>query len=134
MFDDDDLDFDTDDTFVDMSYEESDTEAASDYYLDESADDLDDEEAEFLIESSDDDVEDLMDEMDDLEHVEMYNSFEGSGINTKQYGEDDFLLGMDKNVDEPSGSFTSFDSLKFSQVDTRPFGKASDPSIADMLK
>ena len=134
MFDDDDLDFDTDDTFVDMSYEESDTEAASDYYLDESADDLDDEEAEFLIESSDDDVEDLMGEMDDLDHVEMYNSFEGSGINTKQYGEDDFLLGMDKNVDEPSGSFTSFDSLKFSQVDTRSFGKASDPSIADMLK
>ena len=134
MFDDDDLDFDTDDTFVDMSYEESDTEAASDYYLDESADDLDDEEAEFLIESSDDDAEDLMGEMDDLDHVEMYNSFEGSGINTKQYGEDDFLLGMDKNVDEPSGSFTSFDSLKFSQVDTRPFGKASDPSIADMLK
>lgn len=134
MFDDDDLDFDTDDTFVDMSYEESDTEAASDYYLDESADDLDDEEAEFLIESSDDDAEDLMGEMDDLDHVEMYNSFEGAGINTKQYGEDDFLLGMDKNVDEPSGSFTSFDSLKFSQVDTRSFGKASDPSIADMLK
>lgn len=134
MFDDDDLDFDTDDTSVDMSYEESDTEVSSDYYLDESADDFDSEEAEFLMESSDDDAEDLMGEMDDLDNVEMYNSFEGAGINTKQYGEDDFLLGMSKNVDEPSGSFTSFDSLKFSQVDTRPFGKASDPSIADMLK
>lgn len=84
--------------------------------------------------ASDDKAEDITGEMDGLEDVDMFNSFEGSGINTKQYGEDDFLTGMNKNVDEPSGSFTSQDSLKFSQVDTRPFGKADDPSIADMIK
>lgn len=135
MFDDDDLDLDTEDTSVEMSYDDSDMETASSYYLDESAeDDFADEDSEFLMESSDDDAEDIMGEMDDLDNVEMFNSFEGSGINTKQYGEDDFLLGMSKNVDEPSGSFTSIDSLKFSQVDTRPFGKADDPSIADMIK
>ena len=84
--------------------------------------------------ASDDKAEDITGEMDGLEDVDMFNSFEGSGINTKQYGEDDFLIGMNKNIDEPSGSFTSQDSLKFSQVDTRPFGKADDPSIADMIK
>ena len=84
--------------------------------------------------ASDDKAEDITGEMDGLEDVDMFNSFEGSGINTKQYGEDDFLTGMNKNIDEPSGSFTSQDSLKFSQVDTRPFGKADDPSIADMIK
>ena len=93
------------------------------------------EEYTFTLENaSDDKAEDITGEMDGLENVDMFNSFEGSGINTKQYGEDDFLTGMNKNIDEPSGSFTSQDSLKFSQVDTRPFGKADDPSIADMIK
>lgn len=98
---------------------------------DESAED----EYTFTLENaSDDKAEDITGEMDGLEDVDMFNSFEGSDINTKQYGEDDFLTGMNKNIDEPSGSFTSQDSLKFSQVDTRPFGKADDPSIADMIK
>ena len=93
------------------------------------------EEYTFTLENaSDDKAEDITGEMDGLEDVDMFNSFEGSGINTKQYGEDDFLTGMNKNIDDPSGSFTSQDSLKFSQVDTRPFGKADDPSIADMIK
>lgn len=93
-----------------------------------------DEYAFTLENASDDTAEDITGEMDGLEDIDMFNSFEGSGINTKQYGEDDFLTGMNKNIDEPSGSFTSQDSLKFSQVDTRPFGKAEDPSIADMIK
>lgn len=97
-----------------------------------------DEEAQFTLdeasECSDEKAEDITGEMDGLEDVDMFNSFEGSDINTKQFGEDDFLTGMNKNVDEPSGSFTSQDSLKFSQVDTKPFGKAEDPSIADMIK
>ena len=93
-----------------------------------------DEYAFTLENASDDTAEDITGEMDGLEDIDMFNSFEGSGINTKQYGEDDFLTGMNKNIDEPSGSFTSQDSLKFSQVDTRPFGKADDPSIADMIK
>lgn len=93
------------------------------------------EEYTFTLENaSDDKAEDITGEMDGLDNVDMFNSFEGSSINTKQYGEDDFLTGMNKNIDEPSGSFTSQDSLKFSQVDTRPFGKADDPSIADMIK
>lgn len=103
------------------------------FSLDEQAEDCDD--TQFALENaSDDKAEDITGEMDGLEDVDMFNSFEGSGINTKQYGEDDFLTGMNKNIDEPSGSFTSQDSLKFSQVDTRPFGKADDPSIADMIK
>lgn len=102
---------------------------------DEQAEDHDDDDIQFALENaSDDKAEDITGEMDGLEDVDMFNSFEGSDINTKQYGESDFLTGMNKNVDEPSGSFTSQDSLKFSQVDTRPFGKAEDPSIADMIK
>lgn len=101
---------------------------------DESAEEHEDEYTFTLENASDDKAEDITGEMDGLEDVDMFNSFEGSDINTKQYGEDDFLTGMNKNIDEPSGSFTSQDSLKFSQVDTRPFGKADDPSIADMIK
>ena len=104
------------------------------FSLDEQAEDCDDDTQFALEDASDDKAEDIIGEMDGLEDVDMFNSFEGSGINTKQYGEDDFLTGMNKNIDEPSGSFTSQDSLKFSQVDTRPFGKADDPSIADMIK
>lgn len=104
------------------------------FSLDEQAEDCDDDTQFALENASDDKAEDITGEMDGLEDVDMFNSFEGSGINTKQYGEDDFLTGMNKNIDEPSGSFTSQDSLKFSQVDTRPFGKADDPSIADMIK
>lgn len=104
------------------------------FSLDEQAEDCDDDTQFTLENASDDKAEDITGEMDGLEDVDMFNSFEGSGINTKQYGEDDFLTGMNKNIDEPSGSFTSQDSLKFSQVDTRPFGKADDPSIADMIK
>lgn len=92
------------------------------------------EDEELFDESFDDEAEDITGEMDGLDNVDMFNSFEGSDINAKQFGEDDFLVGMNKNIDEPSGSFTSQDSLKFSQVDTRPFGKAEDPSIADMIK
>lgn len=105
------------------------------FSLDEQAEDHDGDDAQFALENaSDDKAEDITGEMDGLEDVDMFNSFEGSDINTKQYGESDFLTGMNKNIDEPSGSFTSQDSLKFSQVDTRPFGKADDPSIADMIK
>ena len=113
-------------------------ESAEDEYtfsLDEQAEDHDDDDTQFALENaSDDKAEDITGEMDGLEDVDMFNSFEGSDINTKQYGESDFLTGTSKNLDEPSGSFTSQDSLKFSQVDTKPFGKAEDPSIADMIK
>lgn len=134
-----------DEELLDESFEDEDleiegitNESAEDEYtfsLDEQAEDHDDDDTQFALENtSDDKAEDITGEMDGLEDVDMFNSFEGSGINTKQYGEDDFLTGMNKNIDEPSGSFTSQDSLKFSQVDTRPFGKADDPSIADMIK
>lgn len=118
-----------DEELLDESFEDEDLEIEG--ITNESAED----EYTFTLENaSDDKAEDITGEMDGLEDVDMFNSFEGSGINTKQYGEDDFLTGMNKNIDEPSGSFTSQDSLKFSQVDTRPFGKADDPSIADMIK
>lgn len=118
-----------DEELLDESFEDEDLEIEG--ITNESAE----EEYAFTLENaSDDKAEDITGEMDGLEDIDMFNSFEGSGINTKQYGEDDFLTGMNKNIDEPSGSFTSQDSLKFSQVDTRPFGKADDPSIADMIK
>lgn len=118
-----------DEELLDESFEDEDLEIEG--ITNESAED----EYTFTLENaSDDKAEDITGEMDGLENVDMFNSFEGSDINTKQYGEDDFLTGMNKNIDEPSGSFTSQDSLKFSQVDTRPFGKADDPSIADMIK
>lgn len=117
---------------ADESAEEHEEEYTFSLY--EQAEDCDDDTQFALENASDDKAEDITGEMDGLEDVDMFNSFEGSGINTKQYGEDDFLTGMNKNIDEPSGSFTSQDSLKFSQVDTRPFGKADDPSIADMIK
>lgn len=118
-----------DEELLDESFEDEDLEIED--ITNESAED----EYTFTLENaSDDKAEDITGEMDGLEDVDMFNSFEGSGINTKQYGESDFLTGMNKNLDEPSGSFTSQDSLKFSQVDTRPFGKADDPSIADMIK
>lgn len=118
-----------DEELLDESFEDEDLEIEG--ITNESAED----EYTFTLENaSDDKAEDITGEMDGLEDVDMFNSFEGSDINTKQYGEDDFLTGMNKNIDEPSGSFTSQDSLKFSQVDTRPFGKAEDPSIADMIK
>lgn len=118
-----------DEELLDESFEDEELEIEG--ITNESAED----EYTFTLENaSDDKAEDITGEMDGLEDVDMFNSFEGSDINTKQYGEDDFLTGMNKNIDEPSGSFTSQDSLKFSQVDTRPFGKADDPSIADMIK
>ena len=118
-----------DEELLDESFEDEDLEIEG--ITNESAED----EYTFTLENaSDDKAEDITGEMDGLEDVDMFNSFEGSDINTKQYGESDFLTGMNKNIDEPSGSFTSQDSLKFSQVDTRPFGKAEDPSIADMIK
>lgn len=128
MFEDEELfdeSFEDEDLELEDITNEASEEQEDDYTfsLDEQAEDYDDDKAE-----------DITGEMDGLEDVDMFNSFEGSGINTKQFGEDDFLTGMNKNVDEPSGSFTSQDSLKFSQVDTRPFGKADDPSIADMIK
>ena len=124
-----DLNMFEDEELLDESFEDEDLEIEG--ITNESAED----EYTFTLENaSDDKAEDITGEMDGLEDVDMFNSFEGSGINTKQYGEDDFLTGMNKNIDEPSGSFTSQDSLKFSQVDTRPFGKADDPSIADMIK
>ena len=118
-----------DEELLDESFEDEDLEIEG--ITNESAED---EYAFTLENASDDTAEDITGEMDGLDNIDMFNSFEGSGINTKQYGEDDFLTGMNKNIDEPSGSFTSQDSLKFSQVDTRPFGKADDPSIADMIK
>lgn len=130
-FDDEDLDIED---IADESAEEQESEEEYTFSLDEQAEDYDDDTQFALENASDDKAEDITGEMDGLEDVDMFNSFEGSGINTKQYGEDDFLTGMNKNIDEPSGSFTSQDSLKFSQVDTRPFGKAEDPSIADMIK
>ena len=124
-----DLNMFEDEELLDESFEDEDLEIEG--ITNESAED----EYDFTLENaSDDKAEDITGEMDGLEDVDMFNSFEGSGINTKQYGEEDFLTGMNKNIDEPSGSFTSQDSLKFSQVDTRPFGKADDPSIADMIK
>lgn len=118
-----------DEELLDESFEDEDLEIEG--ITNESAED----EYTFTLENaSDDKAEDITGEMDGLEDVDMFNSFEGSDINTKQYGESDFLTGTSKNLDEPSGSFTSQDSLKFSQVDTRPFGKADDPSIADMIK
>lgn len=121
-----------DEELLDESFEDEDLEIED--IADESAEEHEDEYTFTLENASDDKAEDITGEMDGLEDVDMFNSFEGSDINTKQYGESDFLTGMNKNVDEPSGSFTSQDSLKFSQVDTRPFGKAEDPSIADMIK
>ena len=121
-----------DEELLDESFEDEDLEIED--IADESAEEHEDEYTFTLENASDDKAEDINGEMDGLEDVDMFNSFEGSDINTKQYGEDDFLTGMNKNIDEPSGSFTSQDSLKFSQVDTRPFGKADDPSIADMIK
>ena len=124
-----DLNMFEDEELLDESFEDEDLEIEG--ITNESAED---EYAFTLENASDDTAEDITGEMDGLEDIDMFNSFEGSGINTKQYGEDDFLTGMNKNIDEPSGSFTSQDSLKFSQVDTRPFGKADDPSIAGMRK
>ena len=124
-----DLNMFEDEELLDESFEDEDLEIEG--ITNESAED---EYAFTLENASDDTAEDITGEMDGLEDVDMFNSFEGSGINTKQYGEDDFLTGMNKNIDEPSGSFTSQDSLRFYQVDTRPFGKADDPSIADMIK
>lgn len=124
-----------DEELLDESFEDEDLEIEG--IADESAEEHEEEYTFSLDEQAedcDDKAEDITGEMDGLEDVDMFNSFEGSDINTKQYGESDFLTGMNKNVDEPSGSFTSQDSLKFSQVDTRPFGKAEDPSIADMIK
>lgn len=124
-----DLNMFEDEELLDESFDDEELEIEG--ITNESAED----EYTFTLENaSDDKAEDITGEMDGLEDVDMFNSFEGSGINTKQFGEEDFLTGMNKNVDEPSGSFTSQDSLKFSQVDTRPFGKADDPSIADMIK
>lgn len=120
---------------ADESAEEQEHKEEYTFSLDEQAEDHEDGDTQFALENaSDDKAEDITGEMDGLEDVDMFNSFEGSGINNKQYGESDFLTGMNKNIDEPSGSFTSQDSLKFSQVDTKPFGKAEDPSIADMIK
>ena len=129
-----DLNMFEDEELFDESFDDEDLDIED--IADESAEEQEsEEEYTFTLENaSDDKAEDITGEMDGLDNVDMFNSFEGSDINAKQFGEDDFLVGMDKNIDEPSGSFTSQDSLKFSQVDTRPFGKAEDPSIADMIK
>lgn len=138
MFDDDELldeSFDEDLNDEDVYINESEEEDGFTYSLDEDAEEDYEDDSVFALEASlDDKAEDITGAMDGLDDVDMFNSFEGSGINTKQYGESDFLTGMNKNIDEPSGSFSSQDSLKFSLVDTRPFGKAEDPSISDMLK
>ena len=102
-----DLNMFEDEELLDESFEDEDLEIEG--ITNESSED---EYAFTLENASDDTAEDITGEMDGLEDVDMFNSFEGSGINTKQYGEDDFLTGMNKNIDEPSGSFTSQDSLK----------------------
>jgi hypothetical protein len=131
-----------DDELLDESFEE---DLEIEETVDESAEEQEekyvfslDEEAQFTCdeasECSDEKAENIIGEMDGLEDVDVFNSFEGSDINAKQFGEDDFLTGMNKSIDEPSSSFISQDSLKFSQVDTNPFYKTEDPSIADMIK
>ena len=79
------------------------------------------------------DAEDLTDEMNDLDNIDLFNEFEGTDINAKQFGENDFLTGMKKNDDEPSGNYKSFDSLKFESVDKSPFSKACDDSKCHMI-
>ena len=94
------------------------------------AEDLFEESVEDLFEES---VEDLTDEMNDLDNIDLFNEFEGTDINAKQFGENDFLTGMKKNDDEPSGNYKSFDSLKFESVDKSPFSKTCDDSKCHMV-
>jgi len=86
--------------------------------------------------SSDGAVEDLFDAMgtDDLDDVEMFNDFEGSDINAETERSKGFLKGMDKNVDEPSGSFNSQDSLNVGREEEKMFDLAQDVNKAAMAK
>lgn len=86
--------------------------------------------------SSDGAVEDLFDAMgtDDLDDVEMFNDFEGSDINAENERSKGFLKGMDKNVDEPSGSFNSQDSLNVGREEEKMFDLAQDVNKVAMAK
>lgn len=84
--------------------------------------------------SSDGSVEDLFGAMgtDDLDDVEMFNDFEGSDINAETERSKGFLKGMDKNVDEPSGSFNSQDSLNIGREEEKMFDLAQDANKVAM--
>lgn len=86
--------------------------------------------------SSDGSVEDLFGAMgtDDLDDVEMFNDFEGSDINAENERSKGFLKGMDNNVDEPSGSFNSQDSLNIGREEEKMFDLAQDANKAAMAK
>lgn len=86
---------------------------------------------------TDDQIEDLMDEMnsDELGDVEPFNDFEGSSVNTDQVSQGDFLKGMDKNVDEPELDYKMQDTLPFGDVKTKSFfDHDKDDSILSMQK
>lgn len=109
--------------------------------LEEAFDDLDDvevsnEDVGGKDMSSDDAVEDLFSAMDsdDLDDVEMFNDFEGAGINANNEYSKGFLKGMDKNVDEPSGTFNSQDTLPFGSTQVKMFDLAEDDSKSAMKK
>lgn len=81
-----------------------------------------------------DDLDALEESLNDLDKVEIFNKFEGSGINDKQWGPDDFLVGPDGNVDERGlGSNQNDDSLQFDGKTVTGFDNMDeDPSIDDM--
>lgn len=80
------------------------------------------------------DLDVLEESLDDLDKVEIFNKFEGSGINDKQWGPDNFLVGPEGNKDESGlGSNQNDDSLQFDGKTVTGFDNMDeDPSIDDM--
>ena len=96
--------------------------------------DEDDSDSSLLEDFEVDGIEDLDVLAEGLEDIDIDNKFEGSGINDKQWGPDDFLVGPEGNVDERGlGSNQNDDSLQFDGKTVTGFDDMDeDPSIDDM--
>ena len=109
--------------------EESEKEEDS---FDESTDELDE-----VLEEAANDMDDMESIDEALEDIEIYNKFEGSGINDDDYNaNDDLFTGWKDNTDEKGlSSYEDQNTLPFDHVTSGSFDKLDkDPSIEDMLK
>lgn len=82
---------------------------------------------------SDAGIEDLTGEMDDLDNVDIYNSFEGSGINTTPKSTGKWLTGVKNNPDEDTKKERYEYTIPDITSDAK-FKAMGDDSITDMKR
>lgn len=116
--------------------EELEEESEDEESVDESVEEFE-EETEELLDETAEGVEDLESIDEALEDIEIYNKFEGSGINDDDYNANDNLFtGWKDNVDEKGlKNYEDQNTLPFDHVTSQSFDNMDkDDSIEAMLK